>query len=65
VGTPPTARDPSRVSVRERGDLKCAFSNSPRVQQNAMQARSLIAMVVNLHKGYLIIRANKYTDHQT
>jgi hypothetical protein len=30
-----------------------------------MQVRSLVAMVVNLHKGYPIIRANKYTDHQT
>jgi hypothetical protein len=62
---PPTARDLSRVNIRDRRDLKRAFSNSPRVQQDAMLVRSLVAMVVNLHKGYPIIRANKYTDHQT
>jgi len=41
----PTARGPDGVGMVRRGDLKCAFSNSPRVQQNAMQALALAAMV--------------------
>ena len=45
--------------------LRCAPSIAPRRLSRPRRALHRFASVVNLSKGYLMVRLNEYTNHQT